>query len=129
MKTLIMLALLPGLAAAARADTTHDAAWLVNAAIYQNQTLIATPALKALPGKEAGIEASWSEQDAYRLTLTVTPIDDGTKLNIAARLQLADEDLTFSMRLKPGLAGAIRTGTTALDLMAQKSGNGPPQSQ
>lgn len=128
MKTLIMLALLPGLAATARADTAHDAAWLVNAAIYHNQTLIATPALKVLPGKAAGIEASCSEQDAYRLTLTVTPIDD-TKLNIAARLQLAGEDLTFAMRLKPGQAGAIKTGATALDLMAQKSANGPPQSQ
>ena len=30
MKTLIMLALLPGLAAAVRADTAHDAAWPVN---------------------------------------------------------------------------------------------------
>lgn len=125
MKTLIMLALLPGLAATARADTAHDAAWLVNAAIYHNQTLIATPALKVLPGKEAGIEASWS----YRLTLTVTPIDDGTKLNIAARLQLAGEELTFTMRLKPGQAGAIKIGATALDLMAQKSANGPPQNQ
>ena len=125
MKTLIMLALLPGLAATARADTAHDAAWLVNAAIYHNQTLIATPALKVLPGKAAGIEASCSEQDAYRLTLTVTPIDD-TKLNIAARLQLAGEDLTFAMRLKPGQAGAIKTGATALDLMAQKPGNGLP---
>ena len=127
MKTLIMLALLPGLAATARADTAHDAAWLVNAAIYHNQTLIATPALKVLPGKEAGIEASYSEHDAYRLTLTVTPIEDGTKLDIAARLQLADEDLTFPMRLKPGQAGAIKTGPTALDLIAQKPGNGPPQ--
>ena len=127
MKTLIMLALLPGLAATARADTAHDA-WLVNAAIYHNQTLIATPALKVLPGKEAGIEASCPEQDAYRLTLTVTPIDD-TKLDIGARLQLAGEDLTFAMRLKPGQAGAIKTGATALDLMAQKPGNGPPQSQ
>ena len=128
MKTLIMLALLPGLAATARADTAHDAAWLVNAAIYHNQTLIATPALKVLPGKEAGIEACCSERDAYRLTLTVTPIND-TKLNIAARLQLAGEDLTFAMRLKPGQAGAIKTGATALDLMAQKPGNGPPQGQ
>ena len=128
MKTLIMLALLPGLAATARADTAHDAAWLVNAAIYHNQTLIAIPALKVLPGKEAGIEASYSEQEAYRLTLTVIPID-GIKLDIAARLQLAGEDMTFSMRLKPGQAGAIKTGATALDLMAQKSGNGPPQSQ
>ena len=128
MKTLIMLALLPGLAATARADTAHDAAWLVNAAIYHNQTLIATPALKVLPGKAAGIEASCSERDAYRLTLTVTPIND-TKLNIAARLQLAGEDLTFAMRLKPGQAGAIKTGATALDLMAQKPGNGPPRSQ
>ena len=128
MKTLSTLVLLPGLAATARADTAHDA-YLVNAAIYHNDTLIATPALKVLPGKEAGIEASWSEQDAYRLTLTVTPIDDGAKLDIAARLQLAGEDLTFSMRLKPGQAGAIRIGPTALDLMAQKSGNGPPQSQ
>ena len=126
MKTLIMLALLPGLAATARADTAHDAAWLVNAAIYHNQTLIATPALKVLPGKAAGIEASCPEQDAYRLTLTVTPIDD-TKLDIGARLQLAGEDLTFAMRLKPGQAGAIKTGATALDLMAQKPGNGPPQ--
>ena len=125
MKTLITLALLPGLAATARADTAHDAAWLVNAAIYYNQTLIATPALKVLSGKEAGIEASCSEQDTYRLTLTVIPID-GTKLNIAARLQLADEDLTFAMRLKPGQAGAIKTGATALDLMAQKPGNGLP---
>lgn len=58
MKTLSILALLLGLDATARADTTHDAAWLVNAAIYQNDTLIATPALKVLPGKEAGIEAS-----------------------------------------------------------------------
>ena len=129
MKTLIMLALLPGLAATARADTTHDAAWLVNAAIYHNDTLIATPALKVLPGKEAGIEASCSEQEAYRLTLTVTPIDDGTKLNIAARLQLAGEDLTFAMRQKPGQAGTLKTGPMALDLMAQKPGNGPPQSQ
>ena len=128
MKTLIMLALLPGLAATARADAAHDAAWLVNAAIYHNQTLIATPALKVLPGKEAGIEASYSERHAYRLTLTVTPIND-TKLNIAARLQLADEDLTFAMRQKPGQAGAIKTGATALDLMAQKPDNGPPQSQ
>lgn len=127
MKTLIMLALLPGLAATARADTAHDA-WLVTAAIYHNQTLIATPALKVLPGKEAGIEASCREQDAYRLTLTVTPIND-TKLNIAARLQLAGADLTFAMRLKPGQAGAIKTGATALDLMAQKPANGPPQSQ
>ena len=126
MKTLIMLALLPGLAATARADTAHDAAWLVNAAIYHNQTLIATPALKVLPGKEAGIEASCSEQDAYRLTLTVTPIND-TKLGIAARLQLAGEDLAFAMRLKPWQAGAIKTGATALDLMAQKPGNGLPQ--
>ena len=126
MKALIMLALLPGLAATARADTAHDAAWLINAAIYYNETLIATPALKVLPGKEAGIEASCSERDAYRLTLTLTPIDDGTKLNIAARLQLAGEDLTSAMRLKPGQAGAIKTGPTALDLMAQKSGNGPP---
>ena len=125
MKTLIMLALLPGLAATARADTAHDAAWLVNAAIYHNQTLIATPALKVLPGKAAGIEASCCEQDAYRLTLTVTPIN-GTKLDIAARLQLAGEDLTFAMRLKPGQAGAIKTGATALDLMAQKPGNGLP---
>lgn len=128
MKTLIMLALLPGLAATARADTAHDAAWLVNAAIYHNQTLIATPALKVLPGKEAGIEASCSERDAYRLTLTVTPIND-TRLDIAARLQLAGQDLTFAMRLKPGQAGAIKTGATALDLMAQKSDNGPPQNQ
>ena len=129
MKALIMLALLPGLAATARADTAHDAAWLVNAAIYYNQTLIATPALKVLPGKEAGIQASCSERDAYRLTLTLTPIDNGSKLNIAARLQLAGKDLTFAMRLKPGQAGAIKTGATALDLMAQKSGNGPPQIQ
>ena len=118
MKTLIMLALLPGLAATARADTAHDAAWLVNAAIYHNQTLIATPALKVLPGRAAGIEASYSERDAYRLTLTATPIDDGTKLNITARLQLAGAGLTFAMRLKPGQAGAIKTGPTALDLMA-----------
>lgn len=129
MKTLSTLVLLLGLAATARADTAHDAAWLVNAAIYHNETLIATPALKVLPGKEAGIEASWSEQEAYRLTLTVTPIDDGTKLDIAARLKLADEELTFTMRLKPGQAGAIKIGATALDLMAQKSANGPPQSQ
>ena len=128
MKTLIMLALLPSFAATARADTAHDAAWLVNAAIYHNETLIATPALKVLPGKEAGIEASYSERDAYRLILTVTPIND-TKLNIAARLQLADEDLTFAMRLKPGQAGALKTGPTALDLMAQKPANGPPQGQ
>ena len=129
MKTLSTLVLLPRLAATARADTAHGAAWLVNAAIYHNETLIATPALKVLPGKEAGIEASYAEQEAYRLTLAVTPIDDGTKLNIAARLQLAGEDLTFAMRLKPGQAGAIKTGPTALDLMAQKPGNGPPQSQ
>ena len=128
MKTLSTLVLLPGLAATARADTAHDAAWLVNAAIYHNETLIATPALKVLPGKEAGIEASYSERDAYRLILTVTPIND-TKLNIAARLQLADEDLTFAMRLKPGQAGALKTGPTALDLMAQKPANGPPQGQ
>ena len=128
MKTLIMLALLPGLLATARADTAHDAAYLVNAAIYHNETLIATPALKVLPGKEAGIEASCCEGDAYRLTLTVTPIND-TKLNIAARLQLAGEDLTFAMRQKPGQAGTLKTGPMALDLMAQKSGNGPPQSQ
>ena len=128
MKTLSTLVLLFGLAATARADTAHDAAWLVNAAIYHNQTLIATPALKVLPGKEAGIEASCCEGDAYRLTLTVTPIND-IKLNIAARLQLAGADLTFAMRLKPGQAGAIKTGATALDLMAQKPGNGPPQSQ
>lgn len=117
MKTLSTLALLLGLAATARADAAHDAAYLVNAAIYHNDTLIATPALKVLPGKEAGIEASCSERDAYRLTLNVTPID-GTKLNIAARLQLAGEDLTFAMRLQPGQAGAIKTGATALDLMA-----------
>lgn len=122
-----MPALLPGLAATARAATAHDA-WLVAAAICHNQTLIATPALKVPPGKEAGIEASCREQDAYRLTLTVTPIND-TKLNIAARLQLAGADLTFAMRLKPGQAGAIKTGATALDLMAQKPANGPPQSQ
>lgn len=127
LKTLIMPALLPGLAATARAATAHDA-WLVAAAICHNQTLIATPALKVPPGKEAGIEASCREQDAYRLTLTVTPIND-TKLNIAARLQLAGADLTFAMRLKPGQAGAIKTGATALDLMAQKPANGPPQSQ
>lgn len=128
MKTLIMLALLPGLAATARAYTAHDAAWLVNAAIYHNQTLIATPALKVLPGKEAGIEASYSERHAYRLTLTMTTIDNGTKLDIAARWQLAGEGLTFAMCLKPGQAGAIKTGATALDLMAQKPDNGPPQS-
>ena len=59
----------------------------------------------------------------------MTPIDDGTKLNIAARLQLAGEDLTFAMRQKPGQAGALKAGATALDLMAQKPGNGSPQSQ
>ena len=87
------------------------------------------PRLKSCRAKQPALRPPASEQDAYRLTLTVIPIHDGTKLNIAARLQLAGEDLTFAMRLKPGQAGAIETGATALDLMAQKPGNGPPQNQ
>lgn len=128
MKKLITLVVLLGLAAMARADDAHDHGYVVNAAIYHNETLIATPVLRVLPGEEAGIEASYSEQAAYRLTLTVAPIDD-TRLDIAARLKLAGEALAFSLILKPGQAGEIKIGARRLDLLVEKPGDRQPPDQ
>lgn len=126
MKKLITLVVLLGLAATTRADDDHG--YVVNAAIYHNETLIATPVLRVLPGEEAGIEASYSEQAAYRLTLTVAPVDD-TRLDIAARLKLAGEALAFSLILKPGQAGEIKIGAIGLDLLVEKPGDRPPPDQ
>ena len=128
MKKFITLVVLLGLAATARADDAHDHSYMVNAAIYYNETLIATPMLRVLPGEEAGIEASYSEQAAYRLTLTVAPVDD-TRLDIAARLKLAGEELAFSLILKPGQAGEIKIGARGLDLLVAKPGDRPPPAQ
>lgn len=125
MKKFITLVVLLGLAATARADDVHDHSYVVNAAIYHHQTLIATPMLRVLPGEEAGIEASYSAQDAYRLTLTVSPVDD-TRLDIAARLKLAGEALAFTVILKPGQAAEIKIGARGLVLMVAKPGDRQP---
>lgn len=128
MKKFITLVVLLGLGAMARADDAHDHGYVVNAAIYHNETLIATPVLRVLPGEEAGIEASYSAQSSYRLTLTVNPVDD-TRLDIAARLKLAGEALAFSLILKPGQAGEIKIGARGLDLLVEKPGDRPPPDQ
>ena len=57
--------------------------------------------------------------DAYRLAITVHPIDDAN-INIVANLKLAGESLSLSMVLELGQPGQIRTGTRRLDLIVEK---------
>ncbi len=124
MKKLITLALLLGFMAMPKADDSY----VVNTAIYYQNALIADPVLMVLPGQEAAIEASYTEEDAYRLALTVTPLAN-KKIDIAAHLKLAGEELSFSIVLKPGQLGQIRTGPRGLGLMVEKPDNGSPTGQ
>lgn len=116
MKKFITLALFLGFASPI---LQADDAYVVNSGIYYNETLIAKPVLTVLPGQQATIEASFAEDDAYRLAITVHPIDDAN-INIVANLKLAGESLSLSMVLELGQPGQIRTGTRRLDLIVEK---------
>ena len=122
MKKVTVLALFVGvtsLICAAQANV----AYVVNSGIYYQGDFIDDPALILLPGQQGAIEKSFVRDGvdhAYRLTVTVKPIDQAN-INISADLELAGDSLPVSRTLKLGQPEQARQGALELDLLVEQS--------
>ena len=98
-------------------------AYAVNSGIYYQGDFIDDPVLILLPGQQGAIEKSFVRDGvdhAYRLTVTVTPIDQAN-INISADLELAGDSLPVSRALKLGQPEQARQGALELDLLVKPS--------
>ena len=103
-------------------EAAYVATYVVSAGIYYKGALIDTPTLMLLPGQEGAIERSFGEDgadEAYRLAVTVNPIDEAD-MNIAADLELAGDSLSLSRVLKLGRPEQVKQGARELDLRVEK---------
>ena len=122
MKKVTVLALFIGvtsLICAAQASV----AYVVNSGIYYQGDFIDDPVPILLPGQQGAIEKSFARDgvdQAYRLTVTVKPIDQAS-INISAELELAGGSLPVSRILKLGQPGQARQGARELDLLVEQS--------
>ena len=98
-------------------------AYVVNSGIYYRGDFIDDPVLILLPGQQGAIEKSFVRDgvdQAYRLTVTVKPIDQ-SNINISADLELAGDSLPVSRTLKLGQPEQARQGALELDLLVEQS--------
>ena len=98
-------------------------AYVVNSRIYYQGDFIDDPVLILLPGQQGAIEKSSARDGvdrAYRLTVTVKPIDQ-TNINISANLELAGDRLPVSRIVQLGQPGQARQGALELDLLVEQS--------
>ena len=122
MKKVTALALFIGVTALICAAQTN-VAYVVNSGIYYQGDFIDDPALILLPGQQGAIEKSFVRDgvdQAYRLTVTVKPIDQAN-ININADLELAGDSLSVSRTLKLGQPEQARQGARELDLLVEQS--------
>ena len=100
-----------------------NVAYVVNSAIYYQGGFIDDPVLILLPGQQGAIEKSFVRagvDQAYRLTVTVKPIDQAN-IHISADLELAGDSLPVSRALKLGQPEQARQGARELDLLVEQS--------
>lgn len=94
-------------------------AYVVNSAIYYQGDFIDDSVLILVPGQQGAIEKSFVRDGvdhAYRLTITVKPIDQAN-INISADLELAGDRLPVSRTLKLGQPEQARQGARELHLL------------
>ena len=122
MKKVTVLALFVGVTSLICA-VEASAAYVVNSGIYYQGGFIDAPVLILLPGQQGAIEKSFVRDGvdyAYRLTVTVKPIDQAN-INISADLELAGDSLSVSRTLKLGQPEQARQGALELDLLVEQS--------
>lgn len=122
MKKVTVLALFVGVTALICA-VQANVAYVVNSAIYYRGDFIDDPALILLPGQQSAIEKSFVRDgvdQAYRLTVTVKPIDQAN-IHISADLELAGDSLPVSRTLQLGQPEQARQGALELDLLVEQS--------
>ena len=112
MKKLIPLTFLLAFSAIAQASDVY----VIDAAIYKDNHLIAAPTLTVYANQQASIEVD----NLYRLTMTVTPIDD-TKLSLTADLKVAGERMSPCLVVESGQPANVKIGDLALHVIVNKS--------